>query len=172
MTKKSVQLALILATLALASACTKKSEAPAPEASPAAAAAAAPAADPNAKADVELNIGSKGDEMAFDVTELTVKAGQMVKLTFKNNTKSSGMQHNWVLVKAGSETEVANAGMQASEANNWVAEGPNVIAHTALAKNPGDTVSVVFKAPEAGSYPYICTFPGHSVVMKGVLKVQ
>ena len=60
----------------------------------------------------------------------------------------------------------------AGEGGNWVTEGPNVLAHTALAKNPGQEVSVIFKAPAAGNYPYICTFPGHSLVMKGVLKVQ
>ena len=48
-----------------------------------------------------------------------------------------------------------------------------MIANTALAGN-GETVEVVFKVPAAaGSYPFLCTFPGHFVVgMKGNLVVK
>ena len=28
---------------------------------------------------------------------------------------------------------------------------------------------VVFKVPEPGSYPYICTYPGHFMSMRGIL---
>jgi azurin len=181
MTLQRSFLALSLASLMSFAACTKKvSEAPqsaarTTESAPATAATPAAAAAPvdaNAKADVELQIGSKGDEIAFDKTELKVKAGQTVKLTFKNNAKSGGVQHNWVLVQPGTETAVANEGMQAGDAGGWVKAGPNVIAHTALARNPGEEVTVTFKAPAAGKYPYICTFPGHAVAMKGTLVVE
>jgi azurin len=95
-----------------------------------------------------------------------------VTLTLKNNGKSEAMVHNWVLVKAGTEMDVGNAGAAAGEAKNFVPESPNVLAASKLAK-PGKTVTVTFTAPEtAGDYPYICTYPGHYVFMKGVLKVK
>jgi azurin len=42
-----------------------------------------------------------------------------------------------------------------------------VIAHTPMAK-PGETTEVTFTAPAAGTYPFICTVPGHYMLMKGV----
>jgi azurin len=30
---------------------------------------------------------------------------------------------------------------------------------------------VTFTAPAAGDYPYICTFPGHYMTMRGVMHV-
>ena len=48
-----------------------------------------------------------------------------------------------------------------------------VVAATALA-GPGETVDVTFKVPAAaGSYPFICSFPGHFTAgMKGTLVVK
>ncbi len=34
---------------------------------------------------------------------------------------------------------------------------------------PGTSVDFSFTAPPAGDYPYICTFPGHYIMMKGLL---
>jgi azurin len=49
----------------------------------------------------------------------------------------------------------------------------HVIASTKLA-GPGETVDVTFKVPaKAGTYSYMCTFPGHYTAgMKGQLVVQ
>jgi hypothetical protein len=47
---------------------------------------------------------------------------------------------------------------------------PDMLVHTPLAK-PGETSDVTFTAPEPGTYPYICTVPGHYLMMKGVLTV-
>ena len=58
--------------------------------------------------------------------------------------------------------------IQAGDAAGWVKEGPNVLAHTALIKM-GDHGEAVFTVPAAGKYPFICTFPGHYVTMKGTL---
>jgi azurin len=45
-----------------------------------------------------------------------------------------------------------------------------VLAYTQMAPS-GTTSEVTFTAPAAGAYPYICTFPGHYMMMKGVLTV-
>lgn len=136
------------------------------------AASAAPAAAANAKVQAELTLGTDGDNLYFDKKEMEAKAGQTVKITFKNNSSaSSNMNHNWVLTKPGTEQQVASDGMQAGEGNNWVAEGPNVLGHTKLAK-PGESVSVTMTMPAAGDYTYICTYPGHSATMKGTLHVK
>lgn len=116
-----------------------------------------------------LTISTKGEEMAYDKTVLTVKAGEKVKLTFKN---LSSMQHNWVLVKPGTADKVATAGISAGYAKGWLAVGPDVLAHTKLL-NAKTNQTIEFTAPtKPGDYPFVCTFPGHSAMMKGVLKVQ
>jgi azurin len=178
-----IQALTVSSTIAMVafSSCTKKeapseSAAPQAQATPAAATAqatpAAPAAAADAKAQVELTIATDGDNLYFDKKEMEVKAGQTVKISFKNNASAaSNMNHNWVLTKPGTEQQVATDSMQAGEAKDWVAEGPNVLGHTKLAK-PGETVSTTFTAPAAGDYTYICTFPGHSMTMKGTLHVK
>jgi azurin len=170
---------LALASLIALSSCTKKetpAETAAPQAqtSPAAVTQAetAPAANANAKSQAELTITTDGDNLYFDKKEMEAKAGQTVKITFKNNASAaSNMTHNWVLVKPGTDQQVATDSMQAGEAKDWVAEGANVLGHTKLAK-PGETVTTTVTMPAAGDYTYICTFPGHAMTMKGTLHVK
>jgi len=123
------------------------------------------------KGTAELNIASVGETMAYDQTNLTVKAGQKVHLVLTNHATSQAMKHNWVLVQPGKEDEVATAGMTAGEGKNYVQPGDgNVIAHTPISQ-PGGQTEVTFTAPAAGTYPYICTYPGHYKTMHGTLTV-
>jgi len=120
---------------------------------------------------VELQIASVANTMAFDKTALSVPAGAEVHLVLKNNATMTTLPHNWVLVKTGTEASVAAAGLKLGEpAGYFDARDKNALAHAPLAK-PGETTEVTFTAPEAGTYPYICTFPGHYMMMKGVLTV-
>ncbi len=121
---------------------------------------------------VKLQLGSNGDQIAFDKSQLQAKAGQAIELTFKNNaSKENRMQHGWVLVKPGTESKVVDAGAAAGAGKNYVPESPDVIAHSKLL-NPGESAVIKFKAPaEPGSYPYLCPFPGHAQSMKGVLTI-
>jgi azurin len=120
----------------------------------------------------EITIGVVGDTMAFDKPVLNVKAGQGVKLTFKNTATSPAMLHDFVLTERGAEIEVVNASMSAGSAKGYYADSPKVIAHTKLLK-PGESETISFSAPSSpGEYPYFCTFPGHFPLMKGSLKVQ
>jgi azurin len=170
----AVSAALVLGVLGFAGlslvSCTKKEAAtevaPAAQAPAAETAAAAPKATP----DLEITVGTDGDNMAFDKKDFEVKAGSTVKLIFKNNAKPGGLQHNLMVVKPGTESEVANAAVAAGNDKGWIPEGnANVMVTTKLV-DPGQSDSVVFVAPAAGDYPYICTFPGHAMVMKGLMR--
>lgn len=141
---------------------TPKVEAPVPSVT--ASAAAAPVAK------VELEIASVGNLMAFNKTKLSVPTGAQVHLTFKNSGTQDVMQHNWVLVRPGKEAAVAAEGLAKAPDAGYVVPGADVLAYTALTK-PGGTADVTFTAPAPGNYPYICTFPGHYIMMKGVLTV-
>jgi azurin len=83
------------------------------------------------------------------------------------------MGHNWVLVKTADVTTVANAGMSAGLANNYLTPGdPHVIASTKIVGG-GQSTTITFptsKLSKSGDYTFMCTFPGHYVIMKGTFK--
>jgi len=137
-----------------------------PELEPSAAAPAKPAQH------VELQIASVANTMTYDKGALTVPAGAEVHLVFKNNATMSVLPHNWMLVKPGTEASVAAAGLKLGEqAGYFDVTDKDILAHTPLTK-PGESSEVTFTAPlEPGKYPYICTVPGHYLMMNGTLTV-
>ena len=112
-----------------------------------------------------LEIAVNGDALEFDSDSFEVTAGTEVVLVFNN--VSGVNQHNWVVVQAGKKDEVAARGTAAGPGNEWVQPAdPDVIAHTKLL-GPGETSEVSFSAPPAGTYQFVCTFPGHNFTMFG-----
>jgi len=115
------------------------------------------------------------DLMQYDKKELKV-AGDCtdVELVLKHTGKlpAQSMGHNWVLVKAPDANAVASAGLSAGLKNDHVAPGDKrVIAHTRVVGG-GQTTSVKFPTSalkKGEAYTYLCTFPGHSALMKGKL---
>lgn len=129
-----------------------------------------PAAKPADAKAVTLDISAKGEELAFDKTTLEVPAG--AKVTLKLNNPSAGMSHNWVLIAPGQADAVAADALAAGEANGWLKPNDSrVLAATKMIK-PKENGEVTFNAPAPGSYPFICTFPGHNMLMKGTLVVK
>jgi uncharacterized cupredoxin-like copper-binding protein len=109
--------------------------------------------------------------LKFDVASLTAKAGARLRLVFRN---SDDMLHNFVLCTPGQGQAVGAAAMTLGidgTAKNYVPETNDVLFHTALTQ-PGGIDTIYFTAPTTpGDYDYICSFPGHSLIMKGVLHV-
>ena len=120
-----------------------------------------------------LSITPVGNEMKFAQTELTVEAGETVRIVLENTATSPAMQHN-VVVLTGDDNEVINRVGQAAmgaASTEYVPEDEAILAYTPLAE-PGETVDVTFEAPtEPGTYSFICTFPGHYMMMQGILHV-
>ena len=106
-----------------------------------------------------LEIGVNGDLLQFDKDRLETTAGAEVALCFNN---VSGInQHNWVLVRAGTKDAVVDRGIDYSD-NGWLQPGdPDIVTHVPLLK-PGQQAQVSFAAPSAGTYQFVCTFPGHN----------
>jgi azurin len=123
-----------------------------------------------AQPDRVLKLGTKPG-LKFDVTNFEVKAGSKVRLIFNNN---DDMTHNVVIVTPGAADEVGNLalnlGLKGSEMS-YVPNSSKVLFHTALI-GPDATESIYFLAPSTpGEYAYICSFPGHASVMRGIIKV-
>jgi uncharacterized cupredoxin-like copper-binding protein len=120
-----------------------------------------------------IEIGTDGENLAYSTVALTAKAGEKVTLTFKNN--STAQSHNLIIVNGGDDaaTAVDEAAAEAGDAAGYVpADASTMIAHTALLA-PGGSETIEFTAPAAGTYSFICTYPGHyGAGMKGVLTVD
>jgi plastocyanin len=117
-----------------------------------------------------LTLGTNGEALAYDKTALTAKAGE-VKIAFTNG--SAAQQHNVVIVKGG-EAEAAKvdeAAVAAGAPTYLPADKSLYVAATAmLAGKASETLTANL---EAGTYTYICTYPGHYAAgMKGTLTVQ
>jgi azurin len=122
------------------------------------------------------NIALSGnDMMQYDKKEFRVPAGKEVTLTFRHIGKleKKVMGHNFVLLKPGTDiTTFSIAASDAGEAADWIPDGGNdVIVHTKMLGG-GETTSITFMAPEVGTYDFICSFPGHSAMMRGKFIVE
>lgn len=111
------------------------------------------------------------DQMKFSTTEIRVKAGEQVTLTLKNvgTMPKESMGHNFVLLGGGTDVEAfAMKAMVAKDTDYIPADlKSSIMANTKLV-GPGETVTITFTVP-AGTYDYICTFPGHYASMRGKL---
>lgn len=118
---------------------------------------------------------SSGDDMKFDLSEIKVKAGQTVKLTLKHtgNMDATIMGHNFVLLASGVDFDrFATAAMSAKDTDYIPASmQSDVLAYTKVIGG-GETVTIEFTAPAAGTYDFLCSFPGHSGLMKGKFIVE
>ncbi|MEM7699959.1 MAG: plastocyanin/azurin family copper-binding protein [Verrucomicrobiota bacterium] len=124
---------------------------------------------------VEITIEADKLQLIFKTTEFTVPAGKKVLLTLVN-PKGSIQPHNLIIVSPGKEQEVgalANLGLTDPEfLKNPVPESDDVLFATELLQ-PDSETTLEFTAPEEpGQYPYMCTFPGHWMIMKGVMTVE
>ncbi len=121
--------------------------------------------------DNSVNIGITGDDlMKFSKSEITVNSGQEVTITLRHIGKMDikVMGHNFVVLKPGVDIPTFSlAAANVGEAEDWIPDGgKDVIAHTKMIGG-GQSTSVTFTAPDSGTYDFICSFPGHSGVMKG-----
>lgn len=118
------------------------------------------------------------DTMQFSTKEFSVTAGEKVELEFKNIGKlpKIAMGHNLVILKEGvSALAFGSKVLQAGgNATNALPESvkDEVLAHTKLL-GPGESETITFDAPEKpGFYQFVCTFPGHYAMMRGIMTVK
>ena len=112
--------------------------------------------------------------LAFAERTIAARAGEAIRFTLVN---PDVVPHNWVLARTGSLERVGEA------ANRWIADpeayvrhyvplSDDVLVHTDIVPPRGE-LTIYFRAPaEPGRYPYLCTFPGHWMVMNGELVVR
>lgn len=122
----------------------------------------------------EITISCVPERMMYTKTRFKVKAGQPIKLTFTN---PDATPHNLAIVKPGNVEAVGMAGNEMAKdpegiKKDFIPESDAILHHTKLIF-PNQAEILRFEAPsEPGTYPYLCTFPGHWVVMKGEMIVN
>ena len=124
---------------------------------------------------IELNAD---DAMKFDKTSVTVSSkcpSIDIKLVHTGKLPVTAMGHNVVISPTDVYQAVAQEGMKAGPAGNYVpANDARVIAATKLIGG-GESTSASFKGSAltpGGNYTFYCSFPGHWAVMKGTLVVE
>jgi azurin len=147
------------------------------------AAATKPAAKPPAAPSAVAAQGGRtvnltgGDDMKYNTTTITAKPGEMIHVVLKNTgtIPKIAMAHNFVLLALTADAAEFTKAAMAAQATDYIPadQKAKILASTKLA-GPTETVEVSFKAPaKAGSYPYLCSFPGHYAAgMKGTLVVK
>ena len=112
--------------------------------------------------------------LAFLPAEIGARAGEPLALTFRN---PDVVPHNFVLVAPGSLASVGDAANRLvadprAVLRHYVPESDKVVAWTDIVE-PGGSQTIHFEAPRTpGRYPYLCSFPGHWMVMNGMLVVD
>jgi putative heme-binding domain-containing protein len=126
----------------------------------------------------EIRIGCEPERMLFTLRQFAVLPGKPVKLVFTN---PDATDHNLVIVRPGSLAEVGMAANDMAKdpknaAGDFVPESKRdrIVAATPMIGPTRKAQAHVlrFTAPtEPGVYPYVCTFPGHWIVMNGQMVV-
>ena len=144
-------------------------------AKPAAGTTAKPAAGAAAKARTIELVGT--EKMKFDKEEITAKPGETIRVVLKSlgAMPKAIMAHNFVLLQLGADVAEFNKAAFNARPTDFIPpdKKSEIIAATGLAGG-GETVEVTFKVPaKAGSYNYLCSFPGHFAMgMRGKLIVK
>jgi azurin len=104
--------------------------------------------------------------LRYSPNKIEARPGQKIVLTLKNesNLPRTAMEHDWVLLKAGSNLkEYAKAALRAKD-DDYI---PRSLAQEVIVSvpmlGPQESRTITFSAPKApGSYPYLCSCPLHS----------
>ena len=114
--------------------------------------------------------------MAYNIKEITVKKScEEVTLNFKVNgtLPKAVMGHNVVITKKPDMDAVLKDGIAAGLNKNYVKVNDMRVVVATNVIGGGESTSVKFKSSVFNTnepYVFVCSFPGHSSVMKGNVK--
>ena len=115
-----------------------------------------------------------GKNLSYSVRSFKVRAGEPLKLTFVN---PDSVPHNWALIKPGTLARVGDLVNKIiaepdAASRHYIPRTPDVLVYTDIVV-PQDQITISFRPPATpGRYPYLCTFPGHWMVMNGEMIVE
>ena len=111
---------------------------------------------------------NSNDQMKFDRKIIRVNSNEKVTLTLNHTGRFpvSSMGHNFVLLKK--DIDVNEYALRAAGTRNteYIPDGGNELVYTRMLGG-GESDTIIFDAPEPGTYIFICSFPGHYQLMMG-----
>ena len=129
---------------------------------------AAPA--PVSKKPLEVKVEMR-DGMRFDPPRFAVLPGQEVIVSLEN-ADTNHLQHNFVVVQPGKLKEIVQQSMELGEngpKQGFIPVNPAIVVHSEVL-DPERETKVKFTVPAAkGIYPFVCSMPGHGVMMYGAI---
>ncbi|HUF63936.1 MAG TPA: PA14 domain-containing protein [Verrucomicrobiales bacterium] len=126
-----------------------------------------------ARAEKTVAIRTLAARMRYDVAEFSVPAGARLRLVLEN---ADALPHNWVLCAPAEDRgmEVAQAAWEMGVLGlerDWIPDHPGILAASRMLQ-PHETQILEIDVPgQTGVYPYVCTFPGHAMLMNGIMRV-
>lgn len=121
---------------------------------------------------VHVRIVTLVEQLKYDFIRFEVKPGQKVKVDFVN---PDFMPHNIVFCRDKTGNEIAAAALAMGAAGfeaQFIPEHDGIVAYSSMLEH-GQEESFEFTAPEEpGDHDFVCTFPGHAAVMRGILTVK
>ena len=115
------------------------------------------------------------DQMRFSATRIEVKAGEKIKIELSNigTLPKEAMGHNLVVLKPGIAPSAFAAKAMTAKATDYIPadSAAEVVGHTKVL-GPGEKEMLELEPLAAGTYPFLCSFPGHVALMNGELVVQ
>jgi azurin len=125
---------------------------------------------------IEIVASDAMNQMKYNVTKLEAKAGEEITVVLTNagTLPKEAMGHNWVLLKAGTDAAAfANAAAVARDTDYIPPSMKDRVIASVPVLGPRKSGQVTFKAPAAGEYVFLCSFPAHFASgMKGTLVVK
>ncbi len=115
-----------------------------------------------------------GKNLTFAERTIRVKAGELLEFTLSN---PDVVPHNWALVQPGTLRRVGEMSNRLvadpeAAARHYIPHTSDVLYYTDVVPPHGE-FTIYFRVPEEpGRYPYLCTFPGHWMVMNGEFIVE
>lgn len=113
--------------------------------------------------------------LKYHITEFKAKTGESLALILDNK---DSMPHNIVIVKPGAYKKVGtNAFKMLNDPNAlkkyYVPDDQSDVIAFSYVVEPKRKHTTYFTVPETpGTYPFMCTFPGHWQIMKGIMIVE
>jgi azurin len=111
------------------------------------------------------------DGLRFEPPRFEATPGEQLVIEIENGD-STDMAHNFLLLRPGAREAVVQAALALAEkgpAQEYIPESADILVHTRLL-NPEGSAKIALTVPATpGIYPYVCTFPGHGMIMYGAL---
>lgn len=112
--------------------------------------------------------------LSFATRSFTASPGELIEFTLVN---PDVVPHNWALLRPGTLRKVGDLSNRLisdpdAAVRHYIPKSDDVLAYTNVVL-PKDRFTIYFNAPKKpGRYPFLCTFPGHWLVMNGEMIVE